>query len=191
MKVTAKATRSGDWWAVEVPEVPGAFTQAKRLDQVADAAAGAVADLLEVDVADVEVELDAALGADIMVVVKDAREAAETARIVQAKASNSMRDAVSILRNVAELTTRDAAILLGISHQRVAQLADSSSNEPEASQAVVIDVPRVKSPAIKSAKVKHRTAVNQVKAYRKAAAGSAKSGRVVASSPKRSAASKS
>ena len=32
MKVTAEATRSGGWWAVEVPEVDGAFTQACRLD---------------------------------------------------------------------------------------------------------------------------------------------------------------
>lgn len=28
MRVTAVATRSGRWWAVEVPEVPGALTQA-------------------------------------------------------------------------------------------------------------------------------------------------------------------
>jgi predicted RNase H-like HicB family nuclease len=41
MKVTAKATRSGKWWAVEVPEIPGLFTQAKRLDQVVDMVADA------------------------------------------------------------------------------------------------------------------------------------------------------
>ncbi len=34
MKVTAKVTHTGDWWAIAVPEVPGLFTQAKRLDQV-------------------------------------------------------------------------------------------------------------------------------------------------------------
>ena len=36
MKVTAKARRSGDWWAIEVPEIPCLFTQAKRLDQVVE-----------------------------------------------------------------------------------------------------------------------------------------------------------
>jgi predicted RNase H-like HicB family nuclease len=41
MQVTAKAKRSGDWWAVEAPEIPGLFTQAKRLDQVADMVADA------------------------------------------------------------------------------------------------------------------------------------------------------
>ena len=35
MKLTAKVERSGKWWAIEVPELPGLFTQARRLDQVA------------------------------------------------------------------------------------------------------------------------------------------------------------
>ena len=43
MKVTAKATRSGNWWAVEVPEIPGLFTQARRLEQVAAMVADAAA----------------------------------------------------------------------------------------------------------------------------------------------------
>ena len=30
----AIARRVGGWWAIEVPEVPGAFTQTRRLDQV-------------------------------------------------------------------------------------------------------------------------------------------------------------
>ena len=33
--VTANAVRSGNWWAIEVPEIPGLFTQARRLDQAA------------------------------------------------------------------------------------------------------------------------------------------------------------
>lgn len=34
MKLTANATRSDGWWAVDVPEIEGLFTQARRLDQV-------------------------------------------------------------------------------------------------------------------------------------------------------------
>jgi hypothetical protein len=45
MGYTAEARRSGEWWAVRVLEVPGAFTQAKRLDQVPEMAADAVASL--------------------------------------------------------------------------------------------------------------------------------------------------
>lgn len=127
MKVTAKATRSGEWWAVEVPEFPGAFTQAKRLDQVADVAAAAVADLAGVDVSEVEVAIEPVLDADVLAVVRGARDAAEEAVVVQAKASSAMRDAVTALRVSQHLTTRDAAILLGISHQRVAQLSETKA----------------------------------------------------------------
>lgn len=131
MKVTAKATRSGEWWAVEVPEFPGAFTQAKRLDQVADVAAAAVADLAGVDVSEVEVVLEPVLDADVMAVVYGAREAADEAVAVQAKASTAMREAVATLRASQLLTTRDAAVLLGISHQRVAQLSGTTTETKE------------------------------------------------------------
>ena len=57
MKVTAKVTRSGDWWAVEVPEVEGAFTQARRLDQIPEMVADAVHLLAGVPAEDVEVTL--------------------------------------------------------------------------------------------------------------------------------------
>lgn len=46
MQVTALACRSGDWWALEVPEIDGALTQAKRLDQIPEMVADAVS-LLE------------------------------------------------------------------------------------------------------------------------------------------------
>ena len=43
MNVNAIAVQSGDWWAIEVPEIPGLFTQVRRLDEaprmVRDAAA--------------------------------------------------------------------------------------------------------------------------------------------------------
>jgi len=55
MDVTAYVSRSGDWWAVHVPEVPGAFAQVRQFDQVHDAARAAVADLLEVSPASVSV----------------------------------------------------------------------------------------------------------------------------------------
>ncbi len=41
----AHAARSGRWWAVEVPDVPGVFTQTRRLDQVAPAAREAISNV--------------------------------------------------------------------------------------------------------------------------------------------------
>ncbi|MFJ6132187.1 hypothetical protein [Janibacter terrae] len=65
MKVTAEVVRSGHWWAIEVPQVPGVFTQAKRLDQVAGVVADAVATMTGVDADEVEVSLSAALRPEI------------------------------------------------------------------------------------------------------------------------------
>jgi len=61
MKVTAHACRSGRWWAVEifdVPEVGALHTQARRLDQIPAMAADAVASVLEIDPASVEVDVE-------------------------------------------------------------------------------------------------------------------------------------
>ena len=52
--VTARVTRSEGWWAISVEEIPGLFTQARRLDQVANMVRDA-ASLLGVEVDAVEV----------------------------------------------------------------------------------------------------------------------------------------
>jgi predicted RNase H-like HicB family nuclease len=61
MKVTAKTTRTNGWWAVEVPEVPGVFTQAKRLDQVPAMVRDAVSSMSDVPTDDVQVAVEALL----------------------------------------------------------------------------------------------------------------------------------
>ncbi|MEH3033644.1 MAG: hypothetical protein PGN07_06315 [Aeromicrobium erythreum] len=55
MKVTAYATRSDGWWSVTVPEVDGALTQARSLEEVPGMVADAVSLLEDVSVDDVEV----------------------------------------------------------------------------------------------------------------------------------------
>ncbi|MDZ7576820.1 MAG: hypothetical protein U0904_01375 [Candidatus Nanopelagicales bacterium] len=59
MNITAKCERADGWWAIRVPdEVPGVFTQARRLDQVAEVAAAAVGSMLAVDPATVRVAVE-------------------------------------------------------------------------------------------------------------------------------------
>ncbi|PPF42874.1 hypothetical protein C5B85_14955 [Pseudoclavibacter sp. AY1F1] len=124
MNVTARATRSGQWWAVEVPEVLGLFTQVKRLEHVAAQVADAVEVLEGISASSVRVAVLPVLDADVNDVVHDARDAATTAAEAQSIASHSMRSAVARLRDE-HLTMRDIATVLGISHQRVSQLARS------------------------------------------------------------------
>ncbi|MBT1176873.1 XRE family transcriptional regulator [Bifidobacterium callimiconis] len=116
--VTAICTRSGGWWAVEVPEIPGLFTQARRLDQVEDMVRDA-AKLLDspVDEVNIEPELDA----DTSRMVEELFAKRDAACKAQEEASRLARSTVNALRNEG-LTVRDVAIVTGVSPQRVSAL---------------------------------------------------------------------
>lgn len=119
--VTAVCRRSGGWWAVEVPEIPGLFTQARRLDQVADQVRDA-ADMLDATVGDVHVEprLDPATRR----MVEELFAKRDAARKAQDEASKLARSTVSALRGEG-LTVRDVAMVTGVSPQRVSALQDA------------------------------------------------------------------
>ncbi len=119
MKVTAQATRSGKWWAVEVPEIPGLFTQARRLDQVVEAVADAASMLGHPQV---EVEIVPQLSAGDLAAIETAKARRSQLREAEAAAAAASRDAVSRLR-ADGLPVRDVAVLMGISPQRVSVLA--------------------------------------------------------------------
>lgn len=121
MKVTAQARRSGDWWAVEVPEVDGVFTQAKRLDQVPEMVADAVAVMEDVDAATVEVEVVPLVPEAIVEALSQARALREQAEAMNVEASTVIRQAAINLTGLG-YSMRDVGVVLGVSHQRVAQL---------------------------------------------------------------------
>ncbi|NEG89801.1 type II toxin-antitoxin system HicB family antitoxin [Bifidobacterium aerophilum] len=52
---TAVCTCSGGWWAVEVPEIPGLFIQARRLDQVEEQVRDA-AEMLDTQIGTVTID---------------------------------------------------------------------------------------------------------------------------------------
>lgn len=119
--VTVRCERSDGWWAVEVPELPGLFTQARRLDQVAGMVRDA-ARMLDVKVGEVNVEpvMDEAT-ARLLCELFDAKGEAKAA---QERASKIMRETVSMLRSDG-LTVRDVAAVTGVSPQRVSALQDA------------------------------------------------------------------
>ncbi|MGB2947906.1 MAG: hypothetical protein WBB62_06095 [Rhodococcus sp. (in: high G+C Gram-positive bacteria)] len=122
MKVTAKVQRSGQWWAVQVPEVDGAFTQARKLDEVADMVRDAVSLLEDVPVRDIDVDVQFDLGDDLGARIAHARQAVTEAALAQESAARLSRDVVAALREDG-LTVADVGTVLGISAQRVSQLA--------------------------------------------------------------------
>ena len=116
--IKAHAVRSGDWWAVTFDGPTGTFhTQAKRLDLVE----GMVRDLLAMEGVngfDVEVVPDVPAAA----VIAEARSAAAAAASAAAVAAGKSRAGVSRLR-AEGYTVRDIGALMGVSAQRVSQLA--------------------------------------------------------------------
>lgn len=121
MKVTALAQRANGWWTVTVPEVDGAITQAKRLDQVPAMVADAVSLLEDVPAEEVTVDVRPVLAEAEEAAIAAALEAGRAAVEAQATASVAMRTAVRNLLPV--MPARDVARVLHVSHQRVSQLS--------------------------------------------------------------------
>lgn len=119
--ITAERVRSG-WWVTECAEA-GCVSQVRRLDQVADDLREAIAyqaglpsggfDLVVVPVLPVEYQ-------EAVAEAESARKAEAEARNRAARAS---RRAVRSLRD-AGLSVRDIGTVMGVSHQRAAQLAE-------------------------------------------------------------------
>ncbi|MGL4178020.1 MAG: antitoxin HicB [Dermatophilaceae bacterium] len=127
MRVTA--TRSGDWWAVEATHAgQPVYTQARRLDQIETMVRDAFV-TLGLDIADEPVDVVPTIeGADL---ARRAREASKSAVEAAATASESMRKAVEGLQSQG-LPVRDVAVMLGISPQRVSQIAASGRQRTSA-----------------------------------------------------------
>ncbi|KAB5606681.1 type II toxin-antitoxin system HicB family antitoxin [Bifidobacterium jacchi] len=117
----AVCTRSGGWWAVEVPEIPGLFTQARRLDQV-EAMVRNAAEMLGAQVG--AVVIDPRLDEGTQRMVDSLFIKREEARRAQDEASKLARATVAALRGEG-LTVRDVATVIGISPQRVSALQDA------------------------------------------------------------------
>jgi len=116
------AQRVGAWWAVEVPELRGVFTQARNLDQAEAMARDAIALFLDVPAHTIAIELQVVPPLEVRSVVDEALRAKEEAERARAAAAGAMERAVAAAAQ-AGITSRDTGRLLRISHQRVAQVA--------------------------------------------------------------------
>ena len=126
MTYTARSRRSGAWWAIDVPELPGVYSQARRLDRVESMARDAIALFLDVDPATLEIRVETNLPSDLRRDVDALGRLRAEADRVQAESSGAMRNLTHELLGRG-LSVRDAAAILGISHQRVSQLVHTES----------------------------------------------------------------
>ena len=115
------ATRTGRWWALQCVEQPGALSQVSRLDQAADMIREAIAFVAEQDPASFDIEVQPTLPDAYTDEMAAAAERREVARTANAAAAEHARTAAGVLAE-AGLTTRDIGAVMGVSHQRAAQL---------------------------------------------------------------------
>ncbi|HVF14449.1 MAG TPA: type II toxin-antitoxin system HicB family antitoxin [Acidimicrobiales bacterium] len=108
------------WWFIDVPELPGTHSQARNIASGRDHIREAISMVTnsDLDTFDVDVEYDLPEAQKLEI----AR--ARRARDAAAEAAQATEAAVRVLQeDPARLVTRDVAELLGLSHQRVAQIS--------------------------------------------------------------------
>jgi hypothetical protein len=121
--------RDGRWWMVAIPELDG-LTQARRLDEVEQMAREYIAVTTDVPLSRVAVEVSgiAAEGQDLLqakILVDGLRRRAKD---LEALVGELTREVASALTD-ASLPVRDVSSVLGISHQRVSQLAQAAEGD--------------------------------------------------------------
>jgi predicted RNase H-like HicB family nuclease len=124
-RYVARAEHDGKWWAITVDDVPGAFSQVRRLTEAKETAREAISLVLDVPADSFDVSLSPKFEADVSEILRDLTEAKEMAREAQERLSAAMRLSVEALTRRSGLTVRDAAEVIGVSFQRVAQVASS------------------------------------------------------------------
>lgn len=120
----ATARREGRWWIISVPELD-AVTQARGVRDIERMATGLVEALLDLDEGEVKVEVTKELPASVAAAWEEANELQERAEHDSRRAAALRRQVVDTLLGAERLTQSEAGALLGMSYQRVQQLAGS------------------------------------------------------------------
>lgn len=114
------------WWHVRIPAVPGCHTQGRTVEEARRRIREALA--LFVDDAKAKTATlkdEITLPALARKAIHEYTQHRKLAEREEARASSAARAVVKLLRRgKLKMSTRDAAELLGISHQRVHQLAE-------------------------------------------------------------------
>jgi predicted RNase H-like HicB family nuclease len=116
------AVRRGIWWAITIPELKGVHSQVRRPDQADSMAHEAISLFLDVPSDSFEVAIVQVLPATVQAEVDRALAARGEAEDLQREVATATARAARELVKGAKLTVREAGRILGVSHQRIAQL---------------------------------------------------------------------
>lgn len=117
-----RAERDGDWWMITIDNVPGAFSQTRRLDQIEEWARDAIALVLDVDPDSFDLEIEPRLDDNLDLLVTEYRDLHEQLGALQLATADAILRFVRQARGAGALAQRDVAWLTDLSHQRIAQI---------------------------------------------------------------------
>lgn len=115
----ASAQREDRWWVIEVPDV--GTTQGRTTTEGAVMAVGMIAAMLDIDEADIAIDIDWLPPKELAKEVAQAREEVARAAEAQQRAAVLSRQAVAHLLEHG-LSKRDTARVLKLAPQRITQL---------------------------------------------------------------------
>jgi predicted RNase H-like HicB family nuclease len=118
--------REPGWWIIRVPELDDLTTQARRLTAVERNAREAIAVWLDVDIDAVEVNPVIHPPEDVVADLRRSKAILDEAVAKQREGAALAGVAIHRLIDDLGLTLREAGDVVGLSHQRVAQLAGKS-----------------------------------------------------------------
>jgi predicted RNase H-like HicB family nuclease len=114
------------WWVATVKEVRGCHTQGRTIDQARRRIKEAL-ELFVDDAAEAELIDDVALPATARTLLKRVQSSRKRAEEEATRLQDSTVEAVEVLTKDVGVSMRDAAELLGLSHQRIHQLLTVNS----------------------------------------------------------------
>ncbi len=117
-RVEVERGRSGRWWLIDVPEVPAAHSQARRLDQAEDVARDLIALLTDSDPGSFDVDVNVRLPDEVRADLDRAEE-------LRQEAARSQHEAALLARSAAR-RLHDDGLPLQVSHQGAHQLVDEA-----------------------------------------------------------------
>jgi len=127
-KMTYQVTveREPGFWIIRVPEIPEVVTQARRLADVKENAQEAIAVWTDTGAGDIDVSVTVVVPAVVQTALDEARRLQKEANDRLDRAGTATSEAARWLTKELGLTLREAAEILGVSFQRVAQLVERS-----------------------------------------------------------------
>lgn len=125
MRYTVTAERgAGPVWVFQCVEHPGAISESKRLSEAVTLMPEAIAFVAGVSESDVEVEVHVELSPSIEGLLADATSKREESERLARAASEEIRKTAKLL-SADHYSMRDIGEILGVSHQRVAQIVNA------------------------------------------------------------------